>query len=139
MLKVSLATDHEGRVFQRRAAECMRSRLGLELVDRLLGWMEIVEGYGLLEEDVEEQLDRVSEELRQYDGMERQIGEEEWIKVEISDPTETVRTLRKEGILKWVVEDVGNLSETVIDPGQYISGRIAKERSIMAIFPYRKS
>lgn len=123
MLKVSLATDHGGRVFQRRAAECMRSRLGLETVDALLEWMEIVEGYGLLKEDVEGQLDRVSAELQQYDGTERQIGEEEWIRVEISDPTETVRTLRKEGILKWVVEDVNSLSDSVIDPGQYISGR----------------
>lgn len=138
LLKVSLATDHEGRVFQRRAAECMRSRLGLELVDKLLGWMEVVEGYGLLEKDVEEQLDRVSEELRQYDGTERQIGEEEWIKVEISDPTETVRTLRKEGILKWVVEDVGKLSETVIDPGQYISGRIAKGEVNHGNFPMQE-
>ncbi|MCI9072603.1 MAG: hypothetical protein HFH80_07295 [Lachnospiraceae bacterium] len=137
MLKVSLATDHGGRVFQRRAAECMRSRLGLEMVDALLEWMETVEGYGLLEEDVEGQLDRVSAELQQYDGTERQIGEEEWIRVEISDPTETVRILRKEGILKWVVEDVNSLSDSAIDPGQYISGRAARGEVNHGNFPQK--
>lgn len=124
--KVSLATDDGGRVFQQRAAECMRNRLGLEIVDDLLEWMEIVDGYGLLEGDVEGQLDRVSAELQQYQGMEKQIGEEEWIKLEIKDPTETVRRLRSEGILKWVVEDVSELSEVTVDTAQYISGRTAR-------------
>lgn len=126
VLKVSLATDDGGRVFQLRAAECMRNRLGLEIVDNLLEWMEIVDGYGLLEEDVEGQLDRVSAELQQYQGMEKQIGEEEWIKLEIKDPTEAVRGLRSEGILKWVVEDVSELSEITVDTAQYISGRTAR-------------
>lgn len=126
VLRVSLATDDGGRVFQLRAAECMRNRLGLEIVDKLLEWMEIVDGYGLLEGDVEGQLDQVSAELQQYQGMEKQIGEEEWIRLEITDPTEAVRRLRSDGILKWVVEDVSELSEVTVDTTQYISGRTAR-------------
>ena len=126
VLKVSLATDGGGRVFQRRAVECMRSRLGLETVEKLLEWMETVDGYGLLEEDVEAQLDRVSEELQEYGASEKHIGEEVWGKTESLDPTEAIQAMRQEGILKWVVEDVSQLSETVVEPSQYISGRYAR-------------
>ena len=123
MLRVSLATDNGGRVFQLRAAEHMKSRLGLEAVEKLLEWTETVEGYGLLEQNIEGQLEQVSTELGQYDGMERQIGEEEWVKISISDPTQAALRLRREGILKWVVEDAALLSTATIDPKQYISWR----------------
>lgn len=124
--KVSLATDDSGRVFQHRAAECMRSRLGLEAVDHVLNWLETVEGYGLLDQNVEGQMDQVSSQLQQYDGMEKQIAEEEWIRIAIPDPTEAVGQMRREGILKWVVEDVSRLSAAAIDPSQYVSARAAR-------------
>ncbi|MFG6356742.1 MAG: hypothetical protein K1W26_07975 [Acetatifactor sp.] len=124
--RVSLATDDGGRAFQRRAAQSMKNSLGLNIVEDLLEWMEIVEGNGLLEGDLEEQLEQVSAQLDQYQGMEKQIGEETWIKIEITDPTETVRKMRKEGVLKWVVEDVSRLSQTAVDPALYISGRTAR-------------
>lgn len=123
--KVSLATDDGGRVFQHRAAECMRSRLGLEAVDHVLDWLETVEGYGLLDQNVEGQIDQVSSQLQQYDGMEKQIAEEEWIRIAIPDPTEAVGQMRREGILKWVVEDVSQLSSAAIDPSLYVSARAA--------------
>lgn len=123
ILKVSLATDDGGRVFQRRAAEHMKSRLGLEIVGKLLEWTETAEGYGLLEQNIEGQLDQVGAELRQYDGTERQIGEEEWVKIHITDPTQSAQQLRREGILKWVVEDVSALSTVTVDLEQYISRR----------------
>jgi len=126
VLKVSLATDEGGRVFQRRAAECMRSRLGLQTVERLLEWMETVDGYGLLEEDVEARLEQVGARLQEAEATEKQIGEEEWVKIEIPDPTEPVRAMRREGILKWVAEDVSQLSEAAVDPSRYISGRAAR-------------
>ncbi len=126
ILRVSLATDNNGRVFQLRAAEHMKSRLGLETIEKLLEWTETVEGYGLLEQDIEGQLDRVGAQLRQYDGMEKQIGEEEWVKVNVSDPTQVTAQMRSEGILKWVVEDVSSLSSVTIDPEQYISRRAAR-------------
>lgn len=124
--KVSLATDDGGRVFQHRAAECMRSRMGLEAVSKVLDWLETVEGYGLLDRDAEGQMDQISSRLQQYDGMEKQIAEEEWIKIEIPDPTEAVGQMRREGILKWVVEDVAQLSAAAIDPSQYVSARAAR-------------
>lgn len=126
VMRVSLATDDGGRAFQRRAAQCMRNDMGLDIAKDLLEWMEIVEGYGLLENGMEEQMDQISGTLRQYQGMEKQIGEETWVKIEITDPTETVRRIRNEGVLRWVVEDVSRLSETAIDPARYISGRIAQ-------------
>lgn len=126
ILRVSLATDNGGRVFQHRAAEHMQSRLGLDVIGELLEWLETVEGYGLLEQNIEEQLDKVSAELRQYDGMERQIGEEEWVKIRITDPTQSVQRIRREGILKWVVDDVSQLSTVTINPEQYISKRAAR-------------
>lgn len=126
LLKVSLATDDNGRVFQHRAAECMRSRLGLETAENLLEWLETVDGYGLLEEDVESRLERAGSELQQYDGMEKQIGEEEWIRIAITDPTKAVQALKREGILKWVTEDVSQLSEVTVDLSQVLSARISR-------------
>lgn len=124
--RVSLVTDDGGRAFQQRAAECMRERLGLETVERLLEWMEIVDGYGLTQGDLEGQLEETGAELQRYQGMEKQIAEDEWIKIEIRDPTESVRRMRREGILKWVVEDVTQLSQAAVDTSQYISGRTAR-------------
>ncbi len=126
VMKVSLATDDGGRVFQLRAAQCMMNRLGLDIAEDLLEWMETVEGYGLLDNNLEEQMDQTSRELRRYQDMEKQIGEETWDKIEITDPTETAREMRKTGILKWVVDDISRLSEITVDPSQYISGRIAR-------------
>ena len=126
ILRVSLTTDNGGRTFQHRAAEHMQSRLGMEIVEKLLEWTETVEGYGLLEQNIEGQLDQTGAQLRQFDGMERQIGEEEWIKIHITDPTQAVQQLRREGILKWVVEDVAALSTVTVDLEQYISRRAAR-------------
>ena len=126
VMKVSLVTDDGGRAFQLRAAQCMRNRLGLDIAEDLLEWMEIADGYGLLENNAEEQLKQTSAQLQQYQGMEKQIGEEEWIKIDITDPTEVVRRMQDEGILHWVVEDVSRLSQAAADPAQYISGRTAR-------------
>ncbi|MCM1120258.1 MAG: DUF5702 domain-containing protein [bacterium] len=126
VVKVSLTTDNNGRSFQHRAAEHMRSRLGLDVAGELLEWIETAEGYGLLEQNVEEQLDDAAAQLLRYDGMERQIGEEEWVKISVPDPTRPVQQMRREGILKWVVEDTSQLSAVTIDPQQYISRRAAR-------------
>lgn len=126
IVKVSLVTDNGGRAFQHRAAECMQSRLGLDAAGELLEWLEVVEGYALLEQNVESQLDKTSEQIQGHDDVERQIGEEEWIKIPVPDPTWPVQEMRRQGILKWVVEDPSQLSTETIDPQQYISNRAAR-------------
>lgn len=136
--KVSLATDDGGKVFQYRAAECMQSRLGLEGVSQLFTWMETVEEYQLLERNIGEEMDQVSEDLQQYGEMNPKIAQEDWILIDPTDPLDSLGKMRREGILKWVVEDVSLLSTVVINQDAYVSARAARGEINHGNYPERE-
>lgn len=122
--KASLLTDDEGAVFRRRAAEAVWDDMNLNLFRELQGWMQVVDSEELTERDIAAEKRKLDQKLNSYDGEEVQISETEWITVEVKNPTSFLEKKRKEGILKWVVEDSEELSNKTLPMGELIMARM---------------
>lgn len=121
--KISIATDGEGAVFRRRAIEAVKDDIGITWLEEIAGWLNTVEGHGLDDGNIQQEKRKVDEEIRGYDGMEKQISETEWSTVSVDNPTEHLERKRSEGVLKWVVEDMSSLSHNTVNLNEYISYR----------------
>lgn len=126
--KVSILTDQKGAVFRKRAVEAIKADIGLDLLDRLQGWMQEVEVNGLEEgkEEIKKQeLDReIDEWIAEYDGMEVEVAEEEWETVELYNPTEHLEAKKRQGILKLVIEEEESLSQNEVNTERLIWNRM---------------
>lgn len=120
---VTLATDADGALFQKKAALAMKDDVGLQLIENVLDWMQTVEEKGLLERNMEAEKQAADAQLESYNGIRKQLGEEEWITVEIQNPTGHLNEMRAQGILKWVLPNEAVLSGQSVDLSQYISAR----------------
>lgn len=123
--KVSFMTDDKGAVFRRRAAEAVWDDMNLDLFQELQEWMQVVESESLTERDIAAEKHRLDKKLSDYDGEERQISETEWITVEVKNPTASLEKKRKEGILKWAVDNPSELSNKSLSLDQLILTRMA--------------
>lgn len=121
--KVILATDGDGTLFQKRAAAVVWEETGLGLAEEVLNWVQTVEAKGLLSGNQEAQKQAVDSQLQAYDNTLRELTEEEWVTIEIINPTEHINTMRKKGVLKWVLDSTVLLSGQRVDLSQYISAR----------------
>ncbi len=121
--EVGLATDGEGVYFQKKAAAAVWDDLGLSMVDQVLDWVNTIETQGLLERDIAAEKQAADNQLQAYHGLEKQLGDETWITVEISDPTQHLDNMRAQGVLKWVLEEGAVISGQKVDLSQYISMR----------------
>lgn len=116
-------TDDNGAVFHRRAVQAIQDDLGLELYDEVKSWVQTVESNELTERDIAAEKQALDEELEEYDGDDVQISETEWSIVEVENPTEALEEKRKEGVLKWVVEE-DSVSGASVQTENLISARI---------------
>lgn len=128
LTKVSIMTDYEGAVFRKDAVEAVKDDVGLGLLQELRGWMQNVEINGLeegKEEARKQELDReISEWVSEYDGMEIEVDEDEWERVEIRNPTDELEAKKRMGLLWLVVGDETNISPNVIHPDNLILNRM---------------
>jgi hypothetical protein len=125
LTQVSIMTDQGGRVFRRRAAEAVWDDLNLDLFSELQSWIDIVEAEQLATRDIAAEKHEADKKLEKYDGKEKQISETEWITIKVKNPTATIEKKRKEGILKWAVQDSESLSNKTISTQNLISARMA--------------
>lgn len=121
--KVTLATDGDGVLFQKRAAQAVWDDIGLQLAENVLDWVQTIEAKGLLERDMEAEKQAVDAQLEAYNGTQKQLTKETWFTVEIKDPTQHLDDMRAQGVLKWVVDKETALSGQTVDLSQYISAR----------------
>lgn len=121
--KAVLATDGKGVLFQKRAAAAVWEDTGLGLAEDVLSWVQTVESKGMLTRNMEEEKQKIDAQLQAHDETERELAKERWITVEIINPTEHINTMRKQGVLKWVLESGKSLSGQRVDLSQYISAR----------------
>lgn len=128
MTKALFLTDGKGTVFRRRAAEAVWDDMHLNLFRELQEWLQVVESEQLTERDIAAEKRRLDKKLKNYDGEEKQISETEWITVEVKNPTAALEKKRKEGILKWVVDDPSKLSDKSLSMDQLILTRMAVEK-----------
>ncbi len=120
---VALATDGDGILFQKRAAEAVKDDMGLTLAEDVLEWVRAIEDQGLLERDIAAEKQKADLALQAYHGTKKQLEEEKWITVEIADPTQHLDNMRAQGVLKWVLDAGTILSGQKVDLNQYISAR----------------
>lgn len=123
--KVLFLTDDAGSVFRRRAAEAVWDDMNLDLYRQLQNWMQVVDSEQLTERDIAEEKRKLDKQLDAYDGDEVQISETEWVTVEIVNPTAALEKKRKEGILKWVIEDTSTLSNKTYSMNNLIMTRMS--------------
>lgn len=121
--KVALATDSGGILFQKQAVKAIEDDVGIGLIENVLDWAETFEAKGLLERDIGREKQIADRQLEAYNGTEKQLTKEEWVTVEIHDPTQHLDNMRAQGVLKWVVDNDTLLSARKVDLNQYISAR----------------
>lgn len=115
ILQTKLLTDEEGLAFAREAVQVIRSDVGLELAGEILSWVQTAEGQGLLDREVEAEMDQVD----------NRIAEENWTDTQLDKPLESIRQMRSAGALKWVVDNVDDLSVQSVRLSLYPSARRA--------------
>lgn len=120
--KAATAVDKEGQVFRERAIEAIKDDVGITYLENVLGWLDTVEANDLVTMNLEQEKNQIDEEIAAYDGTSRQI-DEEWVTVEVEDPTALLEAKTKGGILHLVVEDVSALSSVGVNAGNLISAR----------------
>lgn len=120
--KVSVASDGDGEVFRRRAVEVVEADIGISLLEQVAGWLEVVEINGLDGADTEGEMEQVDEQIEAYDGTQKQIGEE-WITIEVENPTKKLESLKRKGILQLVAPDNKEISTAAVDTRNLISSR----------------
>lgn len=135
--KVSIYTDSGGAVFRRRAAEVVKSDVGLTLLEELSQWMETVEAHGLYgqdmgaqkqqaDEQIEAAIDAAEDERTEVDEATGEIIEAH---IDFANPTIGIEGRRKEGILKWTVKEPESLSVKKLPVQELVMERM-KENAV---------
>lgn len=123
LLEMELATDYEGRVFEREAITAMEKELGIEGGKKLLSYFEKARKCSLFSTDVGKQITQVRDKLEELDGLKVKISDKEWTIIEVTDPVEEVWKLRSKGILYLVSQNPGGISNNTVDLDKYVSQR----------------
>ncbi len=124
LTKVSIYTDQNGAVFRRRAAEAVEDDVGIGLLEQLENWLAVVDAQGLQNRNVGQEKAEVDARIQDYDGMEKQISETEYVTVDIENPTQLLEEQRRKGILEIVVEEADSLSSRSIEQSGLIAERM---------------
>ena len=123
---VSVASDHGGEVFRRRAVEAIRDDIGIAWLEKITEWITTTEEYGLGNRNIEEEKKEVDDNIQEYDGMEKQLSETEWVTVQVNNPTLALEQQRSAGILKLVLEHPEDISGTGVDLSGLLTARIGQ-------------
>lgn len=123
LTEVALATDEQGKLFQKNAAAVVWDDSGMQLMENVLNWTGIIEQEEFLTRDLEAEKQQLDATLEAYNGQEKELANHKWIKVEIKNPTEHINAMRAKGLLHWVLEEGTILSGQKVDLSQYFSYR----------------
>lgn len=126
LAKVSILTDGEGAVFRKYAAEALKADVGIELLRQLQEWMREIEANGLADGKQEEEKRRLDQEIEKYDGMEVEIEENEWGRLDIVNPTGTLETKKRLGVLRLVLKEGAEISSRGLITEGLIEDRLRK-------------
>lgn len=136
LTKLSYLSDYEGEVFRRCAVDAIRDDAGLEVLEQLKEWLSVVESESLDTRNVgeekhvlDEKIERLVDEAQSDDEVEiiREDGTIEIVEVSYQpyeSPTEVLEVKRREGVLKYVVENTDELSDKVLHAENLIISRM---------------
>ena len=97
--RAAFLTDGEGEVFRRVAVNAIEDTVGIGLIQQITDWLQTIESYGLEQQDIAGQKQRIDEKIQEYDG--KQTAEGEILHVE--NPTAALEEKRSVGILGLVL------------------------------------
>lgn len=126
VLKAAVATDFEGGIFRERAIEAIEDDVGITYLKDIADWFGIVMQNEWGEEDLVQEKNAVDEEIASYNGCSKKVGED-WVQVEVKNPTEPLEVQTGKGILHLVLEDLENLSAAGVDNSGLVSARKKRE------------
>lgn len=136
--KVSVLTDGGGAVFRNCATDAIKDDVGLNLLDELQDWIRVIEVNGLEERDIEAEMSSLDAEIREYDGREFDIGEEEPYVLHVSNPAGYLEEQKRKGILKLVLEEDSDLSANVIQMEGLILDRMSRGQTNQGNIPVKE-
>ncbi len=123
----AVATDRDGAVFRQNAARTMLEKTGLDVISKVMGWLETVEINGLRTNGYQEERERLKEELLAYDGTEKQVGKD-WVTVHVENPLEQIEETAREGILHLVLENDAEVSHAAVTESELDTLASARRR-----------
>ena len=130
LTKLSILTDYGGAVFRSDAVDAVKADVGLDLLQELQGWMQKVEVNGLEKGEEEARKQELDREIREwvdtYDGTPVEVGEDEWEKASVKNPTSQLEAQKRLGLLRLVVEDEAGLSANALNTDLLISKRMER-------------
>lgn len=134
LTKVSVYTDNGGTVFRRRAAEAIKSDVGLVLFEEVMQWMQIVESNAMYSQDkgtekqqADSQIDAAIEAAEEErEEVDEETGEIIEAHIDFENPTIGLDMRRNEGILRWTVKDSASLSTKRLMEQELIMERMKK-------------
>lgn len=112
ILEASVATDDDGMVLRRQAANHILDKLGVGIVKDVQNWLQEVSGYDYLTDRTEEARDKSVKELNDWESLESTV---------IEDPGAIIADYRNNKLLSTVTS--GNLSHQTIHKELYVSSR----------------
>lgn len=136
LTKLSYLSDYEGEIFRRCAVDAIKDDAGLEVLEQLKEWLSVVESESLDIRNVgeekhvlDEKIERLVDEAQSDDEVEivREDGTIEIVEVSYppyESPTEVLEVKRREGVLKYVVENADELSDKVLHAENLIISRM---------------
>lgn len=126
----SLASDETGVLIKRQAVSYMKDLFGVNYVTELKRQLETVEGEGLLTRDVTSERLSNQSALDSVEIPPKQVGEDEWVEVELDNPADAVNASR--GNLSLVIDPEKGISSAAVNPANYISARAINQGSGLA-------
>lgn len=136
LTNVSFLSDYNGAVFRKSASDAIKDDIGIELLEQLNEWISIVESECLYTRNVgeekhnlDEKIEELVDEAQSDDEIEiiREDGTIEIVEVSYEpyeNPTEVLETKRREGVLKYVVDNTDELSKKVLDTKNLFISRV---------------
>lgn len=121
--ELSIATDEFGKVFRKQAIQYMKDRYGLNIPSRVSKWSTQVEEYELNSPNLTRQRQKTDSKIQKMDGVEMQVDENETVKIDIENPSDSVNYQRNKGILLLAMRDTDQLSNAAIVKSNTLSQR----------------
>lgn len=126
LTKIMFLTDGGGAVFRSAAVQALEADVGLELLEELQKWIQVIEVNGLERDNLEQEKQELDEQIEGYDGMMIELEKDDWVRFEVVNPTRKLEEKKKQGILKLVLKDTAGLSENVLQTDMLAGSRMER-------------
>lgn len=123
---LALATDNGGSFFRKRAIEAIQNDIGLETLEEVIKWIDVVEGKGWDKSNLELEQSKINEQIDEHINEQRELSELQWDNTEVPDFIKRLEQKRTTGILNLVIDDTSEVSQAEVDLSTLCYERLQK-------------